>query len=53
LALADERKARMVELRFFAGMTGLQIAECMGMPIHIVRRELRMAQAWLRREVEA
>ncbi|HKA01758.1 MAG TPA: sigma-70 family RNA polymerase sigma factor [Candidatus Solibacter sp.] len=53
LALKDERKARMVELRFFAGMTGLEIAECMGMPVHIVRRELRMAQAWLRREVEA
>ena len=52
LARDDERKARLVEMRFFGGMTGEEIAECLGIPVHIVRRELRIAQAWLRREIE-
>jgi len=49
----DSRKAQLVEMRFFAGMTAIEIAECLGTPVHIVRRELRTAQAWLRREIEA
>jgi hypothetical protein len=40
-------------MRFFGGMTTIEISECLGRPIHIVRRELRAAQAWLRREIEA
>jgi RNA polymerase sigma factor (TIGR02999 family) len=52
LARDDERKARLVEMRFFGGMTGDEIAECLGISVHIVRRELRIAQAWLRREIE-
>jgi hypothetical protein len=40
-------------MRFFAGMTAVEIAECLKLPVHIVRRELRAAQAWLRREIEA
>jgi len=53
LARHDNGKARLVELRFFGGMTAEEIAECVCTPIHIVRRELRAAQAWLRREMEA
>ena len=53
LASEDDGKARLVEMRFFGGMTAEEIAECMGAPVHIVRRELRTAQAWLRREIEA
>jgi RNA polymerase sigma-70 factor (ECF subfamily) len=54
-ALADEDsfKARLVELRFFGGMTAQEIADCVATPIHIVRRELRSAQIWLRQEMEA
>jgi RNA polymerase sigma-70 factor (ECF subfamily) len=52
LAGEDDRKARLVEMRFFAGMTAEEIAECLGTQVHIVRRELRVAQAWLRREME-
>jgi RNA polymerase sigma-70 factor (ECF subfamily) len=52
LAREDDRKARFVEMRFFVGMTAEEIAECVGTPVHIVRRELRVAQAWLRREIE-
>jgi RNA polymerase sigma factor (TIGR02999 family) len=48
----DEPKARMVEMRFFGGMTAQEIADCTSTPIHIVRRELRTAQAWLRQEIE-
>jgi len=53
LAQSDARKAELVEMRFFAGMTAVEIAEFLAMPVHIVRRELRAAQAWLRREMEA
>ena len=53
LATEDDAKARLVEMRFFGGMTAGEIAECVGTPIHIVRRDLRTAQAWLRREIEA
>jgi RNA polymerase sigma factor (TIGR02999 family) len=52
LAREDARRARLVEMRFFGGMTGEEIAECVRTPVHIVRRELRAAQAWLRREIE-
>jgi RNA polymerase sigma factor (TIGR02999 family) len=53
LAREDGEKARLVEMRFFGGMTAEEIAECLETPVHIVRRELRAAQAWLRREMEA
>jgi RNA polymerase sigma factor (TIGR02999 family) len=51
LARYDERKARLVEMRFFGGMTAEEIAECLATPVHIVRRELRSAQDWLQREM--
>jgi hypothetical protein len=40
-------------MRFFGGMTAEEIAQCVSTPVHIVRRELRSAQVWLRREIEA
>lgn len=51
LTAVDERKARIVEMRFFAGMTAEEISECSGMPPYTVRRELRLAQAWLHKEL--
>jgi RNA polymerase sigma factor (TIGR02999 family) len=53
LARDDDRKARLVEMRFFGGMTAEEIAECGETSVNVVRRELRAAQAWLRREIEA
>ncbi len=47
----DERKAQFVEMRFFAGMTAEEISECAGIPPYSVRRELRLAQAWLHKEL--
>lgn len=52
LAREDETKARLIEMRFFGGMTPEEISECVSMPVPIVRRELRIAQAWLRRQIE-
>jgi RNA polymerase sigma factor (TIGR02999 family) len=52
LAVEDDLKARLVEMRFFGGMTAQEIADCVAIPVHIVRRELRNAQIWLRREIE-
>ena len=52
LAREDARKAGLVEMRFFGGMTAEEIAACVETPVQSVRRELRAAQAWLRREIE-
>lgn len=51
LAGIDERKAQLVEMRFFGGMTAEEIGESLGLGPQSVRRELRLAQAWLHREV--
>ena len=51
LANVDPCKARLIEMRFFAGMTAEEIGESAAMPVHTVRRELRLAQAWLHKEL--
>jgi len=51
LARIDERKACLVELRFFGGMTALEIADYLPDSVHRVRHEMRLALAWLHREV--
>jgi RNA polymerase sigma factor (TIGR02999 family) len=51
LTVADERKARLIEMRYFGGMTLEESAEALGVPSHTARRELRLAHAWLHREL--
>ena len=51
LAGVDRRKVDQVEMRFFGGMTAEEIAECSALPVHTVRRQLRLAQAWLHKEL--
>jgi RNA polymerase sigma-70 factor, ECF subfamily len=51
LSSVDNRKSSLVEMRFFGGMTAEEIAECTDIPVHTVRRELRIAQAWLHKEL--
>ncbi len=51
LAALDQRKSRMVELRFFGGLSLEETAEMMGVSIPTVVREMRLAQAWLHREM--
>lgn len=47
LARMDERQSRIVELRFFAGLTAEATAEAMGLSRRTVMREWAMARAWL------
>jgi DNA-directed RNA polymerase specialized sigma24 family protein len=39
-------------MRYFAGMTAEESAEFLNMSVHVVRREIRLAQAWLRKEMQ-
>jgi RNA polymerase sigma factor (TIGR02999 family) len=51
LAAIDPEQSRLVELRFFAGMTVEETAEVMGISTATVKREWSHAKAWLRREM--
>ncbi len=51
LARIDERQSRLVELRFFAGLTVEETAEVMRMSPASVKREWTAAKAWLFREI--
>jgi RNA polymerase sigma factor (TIGR02999 family) len=48
LAEFDGRQARVVELRYFSGMTEEETAEVLGTSPATVRRDWNMAKAWLR-----
>lgn len=52
LETLDERQARIVEMKFFAGMTIPEIADNMGLSTATITREWRLAKAWLKRELE-
>jgi RNA polymerase sigma factor (TIGR02999 family) len=43
--------ARLVEMHYFGGMTAEEAAVAVGRSVHVVRHELRVARAWLRREL--
>ena len=47
LEAQDPRKAQIVELRFFAGLKGEEIASCLGISTATVQREWRRAKTWL------
>lgn len=51
LVTFDPRQSRIVELRFFGGLTNEEIGEVLGVSPRTVKREWRMAKAWLRREI--
>jgi RNA polymerase sigma factor (TIGR02999 family) len=53
LAALDDRRVRVVELRFFTGLTVPEIAEVLGVSVPTVEREWRSARAWLTREMRA
>ena len=53
LALRDERQARIVSLRYILRLTNREIAEHLGVSVSTVEAELRLARAWLRRELGA
>ncbi|MDA8019129.1 MAG: ECF-type sigma factor [Thermoanaerobaculia bacterium] len=51
LAKIDARQAQIVELRHFAGLTGAEVAELLGISRGTVSREWRVSRLWLRREM--
>lgn len=52
LAKHDERKARIVELRFFAGMSIDETSELLGVSPGTVMKDWTLAKAWLQREMD-
>jgi len=51
LARTDPLKVQLIEMRYFGGMTAEESATALSISVHVVRRELRLAQAWLHREM--
>src|SRR5206468_954004 len=51
LAVMDERQGRIVELRFFAGLSVEETAEVMNLSPATIKREWSSARAWLYREI--
>ncbi|MBI1763354.1 MAG: sigma-70 family RNA polymerase sigma factor [Acidobacteria bacterium] len=52
LAKLDERKSRIIELRYFGGLSMDEIAEVTGLSVATLRRDMRMAEAWLGRQIQ-
>jgi len=52
LARIDPQKSRLVELRFFSGLTIEETAEALGVSPATVIRQWRLAKAWLYREIK-
>ncbi len=48
LEKVDERKANVIELRYFGGMEREEIATALGLTLATVKRDLRLGEAWLR-----
>lgn len=51
LAEIDEQQARVVELRFFSGLSVEETATALGVSPKTVKRDWSVARAWLRREI--
>jgi RNA polymerase sigma factor (sigma-70 family) len=51
LEKVDERKSRVIELRFFAGMSVEETASVLHVSADTVMRDWRLAKAWLQREM--
>jgi len=47
----DERLCRIIELRFFTGLSIEETAEAMALSISTIKREWSVARAWLHREI--
>ena len=49
----DERKSKIIELRFFGGLTVEEVAQSLNLSTATVGREQRLAEAWLCREMSS
>jgi RNA polymerase sigma factor (TIGR02999 family) len=52
LAKLDERKSRLIELRYFGGLSIDEISEVTSLSAATIGRDLRMAEAWLGRQMQ-
>ena len=52
LSVLNERQGRVVELRFFGGMSVKEVAQVLGVSPNTVKGDWRVARAWLQRELE-
>jgi RNA polymerase sigma factor (TIGR02999 family) len=52
LAAVDPRKSRVVEMRYFGGMTVEETAHALGVSAETVKRDWRLAKLWLLRQLE-
>jgi RNA polymerase sigma-70 factor (ECF subfamily) len=53
LSEIDARKSQAIELKFFGGMSTEEIGQVLGISVATVGRELRLGQAWIRREMSS
>jgi RNA polymerase sigma factor (sigma-70 family) len=53
LAALDARQARIVELKFFGGLSVEEVAEVLGIATRTVDRDWKIARTWLRRELSS
>jgi RNA polymerase sigma factor (TIGR02999 family) len=51
LSEIDTRKSQAIELKFFGGLSTEEIGQVLGISVATVGRELRLGQAWIRREM--
>jgi RNA polymerase sigma factor (TIGR02999 family) len=51
LAAMDARKSQAIEYKFFGGLSTEEIGQVLGVSVATVGRELRLGQAWIRREM--
>jgi RNA polymerase sigma factor (TIGR02999 family) len=51
LSEQDDRKGRLVEMHFFGGMTFQELTQAFDLSLSTIEREMRLARAWLRREL--
>jgi RNA polymerase sigma factor (TIGR02999 family) len=52
LSQLDERQARIVEMKFFGGLTAPEIAQVLGVSLTTVERDWAVARLWLRRQMD-
>jgi len=52
LEALDRRKSRIVEMRFFGGLSQEEVAEALNVSLATVRRDWSLARAWLSRELK-
>jgi len=52
LANMDQRKSEIIELRFFSGLSLEETAETLGISLATIKREWKLARAWLLRELK-